>query len=129
MNPGWMWIYRAEPPLLAIAVVLSHISTIRDTPYETRAWTQISLVFDRYMNVTASYRPPILASLNKFYDLIKSLRTQTSLGPAPMSMDVLAQSQFDYFISGEELDGGTLGVGYQESDLFSVGQLSADTTL
>ena len=126
-----MWVYRTEPPLLAIAIVLSHMTAVRDTPYDGRAWSQISLVFDRYMNVTSSYSPPIIASLRKFYDLLKSLRTQTSLGLSPMHLgeEFLGQSQFNYFISGEEPNLGTLGVAYQEDDLFSLSQLSSDTVL
>jgi hypothetical protein len=107
------------------------MTVVRDTPYDTRAWTQISLVFDRYIDVTSLYRPPILAALSKFYDLQKSLRARTSLGPEPMHMrdDVFDQSQFNYFISGEEPNIGNVGVGYSESDLFSMDLLSADTTL
>ena len=131
LNPSWMWLYRTEPPLLAIAIVLSHMTTVCDTPYDARAWTQIGLVFDRYINVTGSYKPPILASLHKFYDLLKGLRTQTSLGPSPMHMydEIFGQTQFNFFISGEEPNIGTLGAGNQESDAFSINQLSADTAL
>lgn len=88
-------------------------------------------MFDRYIDVTSLYRPPILAALSKFYDLQKSLRARTSLGPEPMHMrdDLFNQSQFNYFISGEEPNIGNVGVGYSESDLFSMDLLSADTTL
>jgi hypothetical protein len=130
MNPGWMWLFRAEPPLLATAVVLSHISVVRDTEYDLRAWTQIGSIFDRYINADNSYKPPILASFQKFHDRCKSLRWQSSLGTEPthMSDDYFVQqrNQFNYFVSGEESNAGSLDVDYQQPGLFSFDALSAD---
>lgn len=125
-----MWSIRAEPPLVAIATVLSHLSAERETHYGSRAWTQINLVFDRYINVDGSYKPPILASLQKFHDLLASLRAQTPLGTVPTFMgDEYAldqQAVLDYFISGEEPNGGSLSVGFQDDDLFSLGLISTE---
>jgi hypothetical protein len=130
MNPGWMWSFRAEPPLLAIAVVLSHLSAVSDTHYGSKAWTQVNIVFDRYINVDGSYKPPILASLQKFRDLVESLQTQTSLDTVPAYKgygDALHwQNLFDYLVSGEEPNVGSLSAGYQDNDLFPLGPLSTD---
>jgi hypothetical protein len=96
--------------------VLSHLSVVRDTHYGSRAWTQVNIVFDQYINVDSLYKPPILASLQKFRDLVESLQTQTSLDTVPAYMgygDALHwQNLFDYLVSGEESNVGSLSAGY-----------------
>lgn len=119
-NHRWMWLFRAEPPLLATAIVLSHVAVVQDENYDSRVRTQIDIIFDRYINDEGSYKPPILASLHKLRDIFKSTRAQTTI---PIQMDdryvPQEQGQFDYFISGEEPDLLLLGPGYH-NDLFPI---------
>lgn len=69
MNPAWMWLFRLDPPYLATAVVLSHISSMAESPQVYHIWEIIHAIFDKYISIHNTAKPPIVASLEAFREL------------------------------------------------------------
>ncbi|KZF26915.1 hypothetical protein L228DRAFT_265264 [Xylona heveae TC161] len=105
-NPGWVWVFCTDPPLLAIAIVLLHLSSVPDTPYAARAWAQINIMFEKYLTIIESNPPPILASLESLRDVARSLHPQASAVSAPLNIgnfnSLDHQILFDNLISTEQ---------------------------
>ncbi|KAH8705804.1 fungal-specific transcription factor domain-containing protein [Talaromyces proteolyticus] len=71
INPGWMWLFRQDPPFLATSVVLTYLSSMPDGQQNFHAWTVINAIFKKFISIHGKSKPPIVASLEAFREQTK----------------------------------------------------------
>ena len=104
MNPAWMWLFRLDPPYLATAVVLSTLSSMAESPKVYHIWEIIDAIFDKYISIHSTAKPPVVASLEAFRELTKPAGLVTKHSSMPndgTAYSRVNQQMADYLYSDE----------------------------
>lgn len=93
INTGWLWFLRSSPPILPLAIILTHLSSEPMNLYSERAWIQIDTFFDEYQMESGIMKSPSMSALQNLREaaLRSSKKTSNQFPVAMQNIQSLPQ--------------------------------------